>query len=81
VDLEDVPVAVVGIVPTKVTAENGAIRAGDLLTTAGTPGHAMRASAVTVHGIALYPTGAILGKALEGLEAGAGVIRVLVTLH
>jgi len=29
----------------------------------------------------LYPTGAILGKALESLQQGTGVIKVLVTLR
>jgi len=30
--------------------------------------------------VEIYPTGAVLGKALEGLERGTGKIRVLVTL-
>ena len=76
----EVPVAMLGIVPTKVTAENGPIRAGDLLTTARTPGRAMRAKPVMVHGAAIYPTGAILGKALTGLHHGEGTIQVLVNL-
>jgi hypothetical protein len=80
VDPDDVPVAIVGIVPTKVSAENGAIQPGDLLTTATVPGHAMKASPVMVSGVALYPTGTILGKALGSLENGTGLIRVLVTL-
>src|SRR5262249_42629279 len=54
-----VPVALVGIVPTKVSAENGPIRPGDLLTTSGTPGHAMKATPVVVQGIALYPPGTL----------------------
>lgn len=33
-----------------------------------------------VQGAAIYPTGAILGKALEPLKKGRGLIRVLVTL-
>jgi hypothetical protein len=80
VDPDDVPVAIVGIVPTKVSAENGAIRPGDLLTTATVAGHAMKATPVLVSGVALYATGTILGKALGSLEAGTGFIRVLVTL-
>jgi hypothetical protein len=32
VNPDDVPVAIVGIVPAKVSAENGAIEVGDLLT-------------------------------------------------
>ena len=79
-DANDIPVAIVGIVPTKVSAENGPIQPGDLLTTATVPGHAMKASPVLVSGVALYPTGTILGKALGSLETGTGLIRVLVTL-
>jgi hypothetical protein len=80
VDPDDVPVAIVGIVPTKVSTENGPIRPGDLLTTATVPGHAMKATPVTVGGVALYPTGTILGKAIGAIETGTGVIKVLVTL-
>ena len=39
---DEVPLAVVGIVPCKVSAENGPIQVGDLLVTSSTPGHAMR---------------------------------------
>jgi hypothetical protein len=73
----DLPVAVLGIVPVKVSAENGPIQAGDLLTTSSTPGHAMRCEELE------QCFGRTLGKALEGLDAGqdTGVIRVLVTLQ
>jgi hypothetical protein len=77
----EVPVAMVGVVPTKVSAENGPVRAGNLLVTARTPGYAMRAKPLVVRGVAIYPTGAILGKALEPLRAGKGTIRVLVMLR
>jgi hypothetical protein len=70
-----VPVAILGVVPCKVSAENGPIRPGDLLVTSATPGHAMRAD----HESAL--PGTILGKALESLDSGIGVIQVLVTLQ
>jgi len=70
---DEVPVAVVGIVPTKVSAENGPIRPGDLLVTSDTPGHAMRADDPKA--------GTILGKALGSQNEGTGVIRVLVTLQ
>jgi len=70
---DEIPLAVAGIVPCKVSAENGAISVGDLLVTSGTPGHAMRDEDPAV--------GTVLGKALEPLEDGSGVIRVLVTLH
>lgn len=70
-----VPVAILGIVTCKVSAENGAIRPGDLLVTSGTPGHAMRGDRERA-----LP-GTILGKALEPLDSGTGLIQVLVTLQ
>jgi hypothetical protein len=74
-----VPLGVLGVLPTKVSAENGAICLGDLLVTAGTPGHAMRAEPVEVNGIKLFPNGSLLGKALEPFAGpGTGVIRVMV---
>lgn len=69
-----VPLAVVGVVPVKASAENGPIHPGDLLVTAATPGHAMPAGENP-------PLGTVLGKALEGLEEGTGVIRILVMLR
>jgi hypothetical protein len=73
----EVSVAVLGIVPVKVSAENGPSQPGDLLTTSSTPGHAMRCQ-----GLELC-FGRTLGKALEGLPAGqsTGVIQMLVTLQ
>lgn len=67
------PLALSGIVPCKVTAASGAIQPGDLLTTSAVAGHAMKA-------VEIRP-GTIVGKALEGLESGTGVIQVLATLH
>ncbi|MCS7248941.1 MAG: hypothetical protein NZ840_11985 [Anaerolineales bacterium] len=67
-----IPVAIVGIVPVKVSAENGPIERGDLLTSASLPGHAMKATE--------YIPGAILGKAMGELESGTGVILVLLLL-
>lgn len=71
----EIPLAIVGIVPCKVTAENGAIRAGDLLVSSSTAGYAMKG---TDHARML---GAVVGKALEALSDGKGVIEVLVTLQ
>src|SRR3989442_6318137 len=48
---------------------------------ASMPGRAMKASHIVVGGVAIYPTGAILGKAMEPLRKGTGVIRALVTLR
>jgi hypothetical protein len=63
-----VQVAIVGIVPVKVTAENGAIHRGDLLTTSSKPGYAMKATRNI--------PGTILGKAMGELLSGEGVIEV-----
>jgi hypothetical protein len=69
----DVPVALSSVVLCKVDAGYGAVRPGDLLTTSPTPGHAM---------LAHDPRpGTILGKALESLDSGKGLIEVLVTLR
>lgn len=68
-----VPVAFTGIILCKVDAGYGSVWVGDLLTTSATPGHARRA---------VHPgPGTVLGKALEPLEAGTGMIRVLVMLR
>ncbi len=72
---DEIPMAMVGIVPTKVSAENGAIHPGDLLVTSSTAGYAMKG---TDRGQML---GAIVGKALGSLKSGTGVIDVLVTLQ
>lgn len=71
----EVPLAIVGIVPCKVSAENGAIHAGDLLVTSTRPGYAMKGTEVR------KMMGAVLGKALGSLDRGTGVIEVLVSLH
>lgn len=71
----EVPMAMVGIVPTKVTSENGPIHTGDLLVTASKAGYAMKG---TDHD---RMTGAILGKALGDLKTHEGVIEVLVSLQ
>ena len=73
--INEVPLAVVGIVPCKVTTENGAIQAGDLLVTSSLPGHAMKGTDRS------KMLGAVVGKALEPLTEGNGVIQVLVTLQ
>ena len=72
---DEIPMAMIGIVPTKVSAENGAVRPGDLLVTSTKPGYAMKGTDRE------RLTGAILGKALGTVETGAGVIEVLVTLQ
>jgi hypothetical protein len=72
---KEVPLAIVGIVPCKVSAENGAIRAGDLLVTSSRPGYAMKGTDRS------KMLGAVVGKALGSLPDGTGMIEVLVSLH
>lgn len=71
----ELPLAVVGIVPCKVSTENGAIAIGDLLVTSATPGYAMKGTDRS------KMLGAVVGKALEALPSGKGTIQVLVTLQ
>jgi hypothetical protein len=72
---EEVPMAMMGIVPAKVSAENGAIKPGDLLVSASTPGYAMKGTDRS------RMLGAVIGKALGSLNSGTGVIEVGVTLQ
>jgi hypothetical protein len=74
-DADEVPMAMVGVVPTKVSAENGPIRLGDLLVTSSNPGYAMKGTDRN------RMLGAVIGKAMNSLESGTGVIEVLVTLQ
>jgi hypothetical protein len=67
--------AMVGIVPTRVTAENGPIRKGDLLVTSSKSGFAMKGTDRS------RMLGAVIGKAMGTLDSGTGVIEVLVTLQ
>ena len=69
-----VPLSVVGVVPVKASAENGSIRPGDLLVASSTPAHAMKADSNP-------PVGTVIGKALQGLNQGRGVITMIVTLQ
>jgi len=72
---EEVPMAMVGIIPTKVCAEGGPIQPGDLLVTSSTPGCAMKGTDRT------QMLGAVIGKSLGHLESGTAVIEVVVTLQ
>jgi len=69
------PLALMGKVYCKVDARPSPIEVGDLLTTSGVPGHAMKATDTT------RSFGAILGKALEPLQRKRGFIPVLVALQ
>ncbi|MFQ5853884.1 MAG: hypothetical protein ACE5JU_25270 [Candidatus Binatia bacterium] len=59
----------------KATTENRPIRLGDLLTVSSKPGYAMRCADTK------NCEEAIIGKALEALESGEGLILVLVMSH
>jgi hypothetical protein len=72
---DEVPMAMMGIVPTNVSAENGAIHPGDLLVTSSTPGYAMKGTDRN------RMLGAVIGKALGGLDSGKGSIEVVVTFQ
>ena len=67
--------AMTGIVPTKVTAENGAIKPGDLLVTSSRLGYAMKGTDRS------QMLGAVIGKALGHLNSGDGLIEIVVTLQ
>lgn len=71
----ETPVAMTGRVYVRASAENGPIAPGDLLTTAGSAGHAMRASDPA------RSQGAVIGKAMTPLADGTGLVLVLVNLQ
>jgi len=72
---KSLPVALMGRVYCKVDSSHGAIDVGDLLTTSLTPGHAMKA----VDPMKAF--GAVIGKALEPMSRGIGMIPILVALQ
>jgi Peptidase_G2, IMC autoproteolytic cleavage domain len=72
---DEPPVALMGKVYCMADANDSPIRAGDLLTSSARPGHAMAAGDRTKR------AGAIIGKALQPLATGAGLIPILVTLQ
>ena len=67
-------ISLVGKVCCKVDSQYGEIGVGDLLTTSPTPGHAMKATDPS------RAFGAVIGKALKPLDAGVGLIPILVAL-
>ena len=70
---DKVPMGVVGVIPTKVCNEGGAIRRGDLLVTSSVSGYAMKGDPEKIK------TGQVIGKALQNFEgAEKGKINVLV---
>lgn len=70
-----VPMGVIGVIPTKVCLEGGAIKRGDLLVTSSVSGVAMKADPATVK------VGQVIGKALQNYDGqGTGKINVLVSV-
>jgi len=73
---EDAPaIALSGRVYVWCDAASGVIEPGDLLTTSDTPGHAMKATDRD------RSHGTVIGKAMERLESGRGLVLVLVNLQ
>ena len=69
------PIALTGRVYCLVDADYGSIKPGDLLATSDTPGHAMKATDRN------RAYGAVIGKAMPGLDKGQGLVLVLVNLQ
>ena len=67
-------VAISGLVPVRVIVEKEPIRPGDLLVTSIESGKADRIQSDNASSL---PPGSLLGKALQGLEKGEGLIQVL----
>jgi hypothetical protein len=74
-DMSDlVPMGVVGVLPTKVTSQGGAIKAGDLLVTSSKMGYAMKGDPRKMK------LGMVIGKALEDFDGKEGIINVFVNV-
>jgi hypothetical protein len=69
------PIALLGKVYCKVDADCSPIDVGDLLTTSPTPGHAMKVTDP------LKALGCVIGKALQPLATGRGLIPILIALQ
>jgi signal peptidase I len=72
---KQVPMGVVGVIPTKVCDEGGKIKRGDLLVTSSKTGYAMKGDP------AKLGFGQILGKALQDFDGNEGKIKVLVNVR
>ena len=69
------PIALMGKVYCKVDASYGAIEVGDLLTTSPSFGYAMKADDP------MKAFGSVIGKALQSLASGEGLIPILIALQ
>jgi hypothetical protein len=70
-----VAISLMGKAYCKVDAAAAPVEIGDLLTSSDTPGHAMKASDAS------QAFGSVVGKALQPLKSGRGLIPILVTLQ
>ena len=68
-------ISVMGKVACRADAAYGVIEVGDLLTSSPTAGTAMRASETS------QAFGAVIGKALTPLRAGADLVDMVIGLH
>lgn len=69
------PIALMGNVYCKVDARHSSIEIGDLLTTSSTKGYAMKVEGP------MKAFGSVIGKALDSIKDGLGMIPVLVALQ
>jgi len=69
------PVSLMGKVMCLVDADHGPVEAGDLLTSSPTSGHAMKADVQKQY------AGTIIGKALNSLPKGRGMVKMLISLQ
>ena len=72
--LRQIPMGVIGVIPTKVCNQNGPVKRGDILVTSDKPGYAMKAD------LNILKPGQAIGKALEEFNGVTGRIRVLVNV-
>lgn len=71
----EVPMGVIGVIPTKVCMEGGAIKRGDFIVTSSTAGVAMKGDPNKVK------VGQVIGKALQDFNGtGIGKIKILVSI-
>jgi|GEM_PF-418070 len=74
-------IATTGRVKVRVDARNHPVNIGDLLVTSDTPGTAMLSEPLDINGRKFHQPGTLIGKALEPLASGEGVILVLLSLQ
>jgi len=78
---EHMLVVVQGPAQVKASALVGSIQPGDLLSSAGRAGYAAKAAKVTFGEVRIAMPGTVLGKVLEPLDKGEGLIYIFVTLQ